>query len=180
MGQELRRCLHGWKLEPSVVTAVGVWFYSAETDRYLYLLRSDPRHPGTWGLPGGKVQTGETLLQAINRECCEELGCMPTVINMVPLEMFTNASGQFSYHTFFATTDHEFSPSLNHEHWGHAWIQSGHWPRPMHPGLWNLVGFPEIQHKLQRLRQRVNYNSDSQVVVAWDHHNPEYTPRSVR
>ena len=55
--------------------AVGVWFRSSATGRYLYLLRNDTRHPGSWGLPGGKVETGETLLGAMERECIEELGC---------------------------------------------------------------------------------------------------------
>jgi len=54
--------------------AVGVWFRSSATGRYLYLLRNDTRHPGTWGLPGGKVESGETLLGAMERECIEELG----------------------------------------------------------------------------------------------------------
>ena len=85
----------------SSVNAVGVWFYSIDTHRYLYLMRDDPKHPNTWGLPGGKVESGETLIDSINRECTEELGTMPEYIRLVPLEKFTTADAGFAYNTFF-------------------------------------------------------------------------------
>ena len=68
----------------SIVSAVGVWFYSIDTRRYLYLMRSDPKHPGAWGLPGGRVEAGETLLAAMNRECREEMGFVPEYFKMIP------------------------------------------------------------------------------------------------
>jgi len=36
------------------VTAAGVWFYSQTTNRYLYLLRNDPKNTECWSLPGGQ------------------------------------------------------------------------------------------------------------------------------
>jgi 8-oxo-dGTP pyrophosphatase MutT (NUDIX family) len=72
------------------LNAVGVWFYSVTTNRYLYLLRNDDRNPGTWGLPGGKAKSNETLLETITRECIEELGFWPTEIKLVPIEKFTS------------------------------------------------------------------------------------------
>ena len=80
--------------------AVGVWFRSSATGRYLYLLRNDTRHPGSWGLPGGKVESGETLLGAMERECIEELGSMPEYQRLVPLEKFTSSDSQFEYNTW--------------------------------------------------------------------------------
>ena len=64
-------------MESSIVKAVGVWFYSISTQRYLYLMRNDPKHPNAWGLPGGKIESNETLIEAMNRECVEELGFVP-------------------------------------------------------------------------------------------------------
>jgi 8-oxo-dGTP pyrophosphatase MutT (NUDIX family) len=135
-------------MESGIVKAVGVWFYTVDTHRYLYLMRNDPKHPGSWGLPGGRVESGETLLAAMNRECEEELGFVPDHLRMIPLEKFTTADSGFEYHTFFCVVDREFQPTLNHEHNGYAWIDSGIWPRPMHPGLWSTVNFEAVQNKI--------------------------------
>jgi ADP-ribose pyrophosphatase YjhB (NUDIX family) len=52
-------------MEFGTVNAVGVWFYAVDTQRYLYLLRDDTRHPQTWGLPGGKIALGESLIDVL-------------------------------------------------------------------------------------------------------------------
>jgi 8-oxo-dGTP pyrophosphatase MutT (NUDIX family) len=142
-------------MESSSVKAVGVWFYAINTRRYLYLMRSDPKHPGAWGLPGGRVESGETLLDAMNRECCEELGFVPEYFRMIPLEKFTTADLGFEYHTFFCIVDTEFQPILNDEHLGYAWIDSGTWPKPMHPGLWSTVNFDAVQTKILTIEQTI-------------------------
>ena len=142
-------------MESSSVNAVGVWFYAVETGRYLYLMRRDPKHPDTWGLPGGRMESGETILQTIERECQEELGAMPDYLRLVPLEKFTSADSKFSYHTFFCSVQKEFVPVLNREHQGYAWIISGTWPKPMHPGLWSTVNFDAVQNKIQAVEQQV-------------------------
>lgn len=135
-------------MESSVVNAVGVWFYAIDTGRYLYLMRNDPKHPDTWGLPGGRMELNETIIQTIQRECEEELGIMPNYLRLVPLEKFTSADSKFSYHTFFCSVQQEFVPVLNREHQGYAWIVSGTWPKPMHPGLWSTVNFDAVQNKI--------------------------------
>ncbi len=136
------------------MNAVGIWFYAVDTQRYLYLLRNDTKHPNTWGLPGGKVDSGESLLEAITRECTEELGRLPDYVRLIPIEKFTSSDGMFHYHTFFCTVHREFEPRLNHEHLGYAWIDSGTWPRPMHPGLWSTVNFQAITDKIAVLQQQ--------------------------
>jgi 8-oxo-dGTP pyrophosphatase MutT (NUDIX family) len=111
-------------------------------------MRNDVKYPMTWGLPGGKSEPGETLMDTIVRECQEELGYMPEYSRMLPLEKFTTADLGFEYHTFFCIVRNEFRPILNHEHSGYAWIDSGIWPRPMHPGLWSTVNFQAVQNKI--------------------------------
>lgn len=142
-------------MDSSSLAAVGVWFYSQSTDRYLYLMRDDPKHPGAWGLPGGKCEPGESLMDAIRRECEEEIGFFPEYLKLVPLEKFTSADEKFAYHTFFVCVGQEFVPMLNNEHLGYAWIDSLAWPKPMHPGLWNTVNFDAVKQKIEVLKSSV-------------------------
>lgn len=130
------------------VDAVGIMFYSKSTKRYLYLLRDDAKHPGCWGLPGGKMEIGETIINAVKRECQEELGIVPEYDKLIPIEKFTSNDGNFSYHTFFCSVEQEFTPILNHEHIGYAWISSDTIPRPLHPGLYATHKIEEIKEKL--------------------------------
>lgn len=118
-------------------------------------MRDDPKHPGAWGLPGGKMEPGETIIQAIQRECREELGTMPEYLKLVPLEKFTTVDHGFAYHTFFCSVSEEFTPTLNDEHLGWAWINSGTWPRPMHPGLWSTVNFDAVRNKIITIEQQI-------------------------
>jgi len=138
-------------MDLGIMKAVGVWFRAVDTGRYLYLLRNDVKHPGTWGLPGGKVETGETLLGGMERECTEELGSFPDYQRLVPLEKFS--TGDFEYHTWVCVVAGEFVPVLNHEHLGYAWINSSVFPRPMHPGLWSTVNLEAVQSKLCLIEQ---------------------------
>lgn len=155
MDKELSGGVRRRNLEPGSVKAVGVWFLSRATGRYLYLLRNDPKHPGTWGLPGGKIESGETLLGGMERECIEELGSFPTYQQMIPLEKFTSADGVFEYFTWVCVVAAEFVPVLNDEHVGYAWIDRGTWPKPMHPGLWNTVNLESIQEKVRTIENAV-------------------------
>lgn len=138
-------------MESSTVNAVGVWFYSVSTGRYLYLMRNDSKYPGSWGLPGGRIEPGESLRDAMFRECREEIGFIPDFMRLVPIEKFTTVDGVFAYHTFYCSVENEFVPELNHEHLGYAWIDSGTWPRPMHPGLWSTVNFDAVRDKMSTL-----------------------------
>ncbi len=140
-------------MESGTLKAVGVWFRSNHTGRYLYLLRNDTKHPGAWGLPGGKLENNETLLGGMERECTEELGFFPTYQRLIPLEKFTSADRTFEYHTWVCAIDQEFTPILNHEHLGYAWINAGIFPKPMHPGLWNTVNIDAVKNKILLLEQ---------------------------
>lgn len=134
------------------LNAVGVWFYCTSTNRHLYLMRNDKKYNGCWGLPGGKVEPGETLLAALTRECSEEIGAMPEYTRLSPIEKFTAESGKFIFHTFFCVVEHEFTPILNHEHIGYAWIDASVTPSPLHPGLWSTMKVDNFVVRTNALR----------------------------
>lgn len=129
--------------------SAGVFFYASSTNRFLFLLRNDSKNPSNWGIPGGKVEKGETLIEGIERECTEEIGFFPITAKLVPIQKFINHN--FTYHTFFCKVENEFMPTLNDEHSGYCWVDPAHYPKPLHPGLFNTINFDIVQEKLQKL-----------------------------
>jgi len=132
--------------------SAGVFFYAKDTQRFLYLLRTDSKNPGNWGIPGGKVEENETLFEGVARECSEEIAYFPTNAKLVPIQKFVNNT--FTYHTFFCALDQEFTPILNEEHCGYAWVGGNQYPKPLHPGLFSTVNFDVVQKKLEALTKK--------------------------
>jgi 8-oxo-dGTP pyrophosphatase MutT (NUDIX family) len=117
------------------ITAVGVIVLALDTKRCLMQLRnSERRHHHTWGFFGGKVEPTEAPIDAICRELTEEIGFVPDISKLNPLDVYESADKNFYYLTFVAVVDQEFSPQLNHESAGYAWVDIGAWPRPLHAG----------------------------------------------
>jgi hypothetical protein len=83
------------------------------------------------------------------------MGSMPEYLKLVPVEKFTSADLGFVYHTFFCSVDHEFCPVLNDEHIGWAWIATGSFPKPMHPGLWSTLNFDAVRSKIETIEQSI-------------------------
>jgi len=128
-------------------TSAGIFFYSTGTKRFLYLLRSDANF--AWGVPGGKIEKNETLLEGLERECIEEIGFFPIDAKLIPIQKFVNNT--FTYHTFFCAVNQEFVPTLNDEHVGYAWIGENQHPKPMHPGLFSTINIDIVKEKLTSL-----------------------------
>lgn len=130
---------------------VGTFIYARSTSRYLFLLRSKTRHAGSWGIAGGKVDAGETVMQALVREIQEELSLDFAKKKFIPLETFTADNRKFVYYTFLVSVDEEFVPRLNDEHRGYCWVELNDHPRPLHPGLWRSVNFDVVKKKIKTL-----------------------------
>lgn len=135
---------------------VGALVYSRATNRYLFLLRNKHRQAGYWGIVGGKIDTGETVIQALVREIQEEIGQDYTNKKFIPLETFTSDNEKFVYYTFLATVDEEFVPTLNDEHRGYCWVEMKDHPKPLHPGLWRSFNFDIIKKKIKTLESILN------------------------
>lgn len=133
-------------------TSAGVFFYSKDTQRFLFLLRTDDKNPGYWGIPGGKIEKEESLFEGIERECIEEINYFPTNAKLIPIQKFVNNT--FTYHTFFCAVENEFLPTLNEEHCGYSWVILDRYPKPLHPGLFNTINFDVVHEKLNKLTKK--------------------------
>lgn len=103
---------------------VSCWVF--RDDRFLLLhRRPDKPNGGTWGLPAGKVDANETLLQAACRELFEESALDIPEADLVFLRtVYVRHRGcDLDWHMFSialeSLPDVQFNPL---EHQGHAWV----------------------------------------------------------
>jgi len=151
MGQKLGRRIQGRTVDTGYIEGVGTFIYCTATQRYLFLLRNSSKYSGTWGLAGGKIDTGEQLLDTLHRELEEELGYNFINTKVIPIEKFTSDNNQFSYNTFLIPIEEEFVPELNYEHRGYCWVSLEDHPKPLHPGVWRTVNFKSVMDKIKTL-----------------------------
>lgn len=105
--------------------AAGIAFVAG--DRVLMLKRPD----GVWGLPFGKVEAGETTVQAAIRETFEEVGQVITT----PLTfLYRNRVGDCTSTCYLCKCE-PFNPVLNEEHSEFIWAPINNIPTPTFPAI---------------------------------------------
>ena len=80
----------------------------------------------------------------------EEIAYWEDDFKLVPIQKFVNNT--FAYHTFFCEIEEEFSPILNNEHCGYAWVGDDKYPKPLHPGLFSTINIDNVVEKLSSLK----------------------------
>jgi len=100
--------------------AAGILFLSKE-GRVLLLKRSGEGSAaaGTWALPGGKLEEGESAETAALRETIEETGYYAGYAGKILMESESNG---LTYTTFLRHIDDEWIPKLNNEHTAYLWM----------------------------------------------------------
>lgn len=89
-------------------------------DKILILRRSqsDEWMPGHYGLPGGKLDEHETTIEALARECKEEINLDISPKNFIFLPKVSNNKE----HAFYYTTKFNGEVQLDFEHDDFQWI----------------------------------------------------------
>lgn len=121
--------------------AAGLLIQREDTEEFLLLLRSqDVMDPGLWGIPGGRVEPGESDQKAAFAEAKEELGTLPPV---QVLHRRAAVSGGFTYVTFHvmmsAKDAERFQPTLNWESDDWGWFALEALPTDTHPGVLSVL-----------------------------------------
>jgi len=138
----------------------GCIFMAKTTGRLLLPLRSDMvLQPGTWGVWGGAIDSGENPAEAVTREAAEEVGYRGIIEKLIPLYVYKDSKSGFRYHNFLAVVDDEFDPRLNWETDKYKWVEYGQWPAPLHFGLKAL-----IQHSGTDIKKIIDANNEGKKI----------------
>jgi len=130
----------------------GCVVFARRTGRILIGLRSlEVMEGNTWGTWGGAIDEGFTPKENAHKELKEETRITEEP-EMIPVFVFESEAGDFRYHNFIAVVENEFQPELNWEHDGYNWVEAGHWPLRMHPGLKILVEQEEFKRLIADLK----------------------------
>lgn len=91
-------------------------------DGHILILRrssTDEWMPNHYGLPGGKIESGENILDALSRECKEE-----TSLHVSPSDLiFLPKVSKNKQHAFYYCTKFIGEPKLDFEHDDFKWIK---------------------------------------------------------
>jgi len=79
---------------------VGVGAVVFQGEEVLLVRRGQEPAKGAWSLPGGLVEVGETLSEAIKREILEETGLTVKILGITAVleRIYRDPAGQISYH----------------------------------------------------------------------------------
>ena len=121
---------------------VGVGVFVRKEGKILVGKRKGSHGAGTWALPGGHLEGGESFEECCKREILEETGLI--IKNISPV-VFTNDVFQdegFHYVTLFFTSDYESGELVvgePHECEEWRWVSLSHIPRPIFLPLSNAL-----------------------------------------
>lgn len=99
--------------------------YLEVADTFLLMKRASHKSAGDlWGMPAGKVEAGESFMDALIREMWEETGVTLSKEEVAPLGtlFFRNQEINFSYHMYRIVYLQTPTVRLNDEHTEYDWV----------------------------------------------------------
>jgi 8-oxo-dGTP pyrophosphatase MutT (NUDIX family) len=114
-----------------VIKAAGILFLTAADEVLLLKRGASGDHQEEWCFPGGTTEDGETAEQTAVRESEEEIGRCPDGERAV---LTRRIADDVDFTTFLQRVPETFTPTLNDEHTGWAWVNKDAPSEPLHPG----------------------------------------------
>ncbi len=106
------------KIKPDNVVAAII----KKENYYFIAQRNKKKYMGLkWEFPGGKVETGETFEEALEREIKEELNIKINILNKIAKETFNDSSINVIIHYYLCSMDNELIELLEHNQ--SAWVK---------------------------------------------------------
>lgn len=100
----------------------GAGIFFTDGKKVLLLKRSEKGDGyGTWGLPGGKIEEGESAIDAARREAKEECG----KVKGQRFDDLVEKDGLHKWTTFFFRIEKPFKCKLSDEHTEYKWFKIG-------------------------------------------------------
>jgi ADP-ribose pyrophosphatase YjhB (NUDIX family) len=110
-------------------------------DEILLVQRAKEPGRGRYSLPGGRVEWGETVAQALHREIAEETGLTVELIQLAGIrEVLPRAANGHFVVLSYAARWTGGDVVLNDEHQGHVWVRVNEAARfPLTDGLMPII-----------------------------------------
>ncbi|HNQ49046.1 MAG: NUDIX domain-containing protein [Hydrogenophilus thermoluteolus] len=128
-----------------IPTAVQVLLINAKNEVLFQLRAGTGFFDGFWSLPGGHVESGESLFAAASRELTEELGITVQACDLHPIGVIHRRSDTNRIEFLFSLVRWQGTPLLCEPHRAHAlqWAPQDTPPAPLVPyleAIWTKLG----------------------------------------
>lgn len=106
-----------------MIKCVGCLIYDKHKDMFLLQQRGKKvSHALKWGFWGGKLERGESFHDGLERELTEELGTLPDIEKIIPLDCTVSTDGDFVYYSYIIVVDTFDNFKINHESNDYVWL----------------------------------------------------------
>ena len=97
------------------------------------------------------IEDKESPYECIQRELTEEIGFVPELQKLNPIDVYQSKDKNFYYYSFVYVVEEEFSPVLNGESAGYAWVDIDNYPKPLHQGAKFVLQNPDMISKIKTI-----------------------------